>query len=167
MKILILNIGGTFNKVYNSINGNLEVIPNNNIIKNIFKKFMLYNKKPKIKGLIYKDSLFMDKTDRKQIVSFLQKTKYKKIILIHGTDTMHLSAKEISRHIDNKTIILTGAMKPYSIEPTEATANLMSAYGFIQNCKKGIYISMNGLILPYNQIIKDKTRGYFCGKSKM
>ena len=161
MKILILNIGGTFNKVYNLKKGVLELNKSNKIVKKILKKIFKKNVLPKVKGLIYKDSLFMNDSDREKIISFLKKTKYKKIIIIHGTDTIDKTADLIAKKINNKTILLTGAMKPYSIDKTEATGNLMAAYGFIQNCQKGVYISMNGLILPYNQIFKDKKNGYF------
>ena len=36
-KILVLNSGGTFNKVYNPLTGNLDVVKNNNAIEAIIK----------------------------------------------------------------------------------------------------------------------------------
>jgi len=36
-KIFILNTGGTFNKIYNPLNGKLEVAKNNDAIENILK----------------------------------------------------------------------------------------------------------------------------------
>jgi len=159
--IFILNVGGTFNKIYNLINGELEIKKNNNIVKTILKETFKLNKIPKIKGIIYKDSLFMNKADRKKIVSFLLKCEYKKIIIIHGTDTIDKSAKEIAKVIKDKVIVLTGAMEPYSINKTEATANLMMSYGFIQNAKKGVYICLNGVVDRYERIVKDRKKGYF------
>ena len=159
--ILILNIGGTFNKTYNLVNGKLEIKKNNNIINSIFKEVFKFNKPPKIKGMIYKDSLFMNSKDRKKIVTFLLKSDYKKIIIVHGTDTIDKSAKKIAKEIKNKIIVLTGAMKPYSINKTEATSNLMMSYGFIQNAKDGVYICLNGVVDKYNRIVKDRKKGYF------
>ena len=53
-------------------------------------------------------------------------------------------------------------MVPFSINQIEATANLMSAYGFIKNCEKNnIFICMHGLIKKYNKIKKNKTLGVF------
>ena len=88
-------------------------------------------------------------------------SKSKKIIVIHGTDTMHQSAKFISKFIKDKIVIFTGAMKPYEINPIEATSNLMLAIGFSQNAKEGIYISMHGIVKKYNKIKKDYKKGIF------
>ena len=159
--ILILNIGGTFNKVYNLVSGELEIKKNNNVIKAILRDTFKFNNLPKIKGMIYKDSLFMDDNDRRKIVSFLLKCEYKKIIIIHGTDTIDKSAKEIAKVIKDKVIVLTGAMEPYSINKTEATANLMMSYGFIQNAKNGVYICLNGVVDRYDKVVKDRKKGYF------
>ena len=57
--------------------------------------------------------------------------------------------------------IFTGAMKPYEINPIEATSNLMLAIGFSQNAKEGIYISMHGIVKKYNKIKKDYKKGIF------
>jgi L-asparaginase len=53
-------------------------------------------------------------------------------------------------------------MVPYSIDPTEATANLASAYGYM-NCvkKEGIYIAMNGVMDTYKRVKKDRIQGKF------
>ena len=53
-------------------------------------------------------------------------------------------------------------MVPYSIDPVEATANLCSAYGYLNALKhEGIYIAMNGAIGEYTQIKKDRIKGKF------
>ena len=160
--ITIFNTGGTFNKAYDELLGRLVVLNDNKIIKTILKNSFKSNPTPAIKGLIYKDSLDINKQDRKLLLKKIQKCKSKKIIIIHGTDTMNKTAKFLNKYIDNKVIIFVGAMKPFSIEPIEATANLMSAYGFLQTKNKtGVYISMNGLIEKYNKIKKNKTIGVF------
>ena len=61
-----------------------------------------------------------------------------------------------------KSILFTGAMVPFSIDPIEATANLASAIGFIHGVDRyGVYISMNGRIESYNNIKKNRTKGFF------
>ena len=74
---------------------------------------------------------------------------------------MKKSAKFIAKNIDDKKVIFTGAMKPYEIEKVEAVSNLMLGLGFLQNCKKGIYISMHGVVKRFNKIKKDYKRGVF------
>ncbi len=159
-QILILNIGGTFNKIYDEINGNLIVPKSNDVIDYILQIAKISN--IKVAGLIYKDSLAINKNDRQKLVDYIKISKYKKIIIVHGTDTMNKTALFLSKQITNKHIVITGAMKPFSINPIEATANLLSAVGFIKaNKKNNIYISMHGLIKEHTKIIKNRELGVF------
>lgn len=159
-KILVLNTGGTFNKVYNKFTGKLDIPTNNNIVSEIFKVSHISN--VKTDGIIYKDSLDITDKDREYIVQYIKLCGYRNIIIVHGTDTMNLTASYLAKYIKNKKIILTGAMVPFSINPVEAITNLMSAYGFLISCKKdNIYISMHGLIKKYNKIIKNRELGVF------
>jgi L-asparaginase len=158
-KILVINTGGTFNKVYNPLNGNLEIDKKGKALKKIQKA---WHNDFKIINLIAKDSLVMTKKDKALILKTIQESKMKKIIIIHGTDTMDKTAQFLNKAKLKKNIILTGAMIPYSINTIEATANFCSAYGYIENCKKnGVYISMNGKISNHKRVIKNKEKGYF------
>jgi len=158
-KILIINTGGTFNKVYNPLTGNLDIDPKDNALKSIAKhwltQFMVIN-------IIAKDSLDMTKEDRDEIYKTIVKYDGSKIIIVHGTDTMDKTASYLDTKNLKKFIILTGAMQPYSIDPIEATANFASAYGYINAVKKrGVYIAMNGVTGDYKKVIKNKEKGYF------
>lgn len=159
-KIMIINTGGTFGKVYDEITGKLIIKKNNKHIKQIVNISKIYD--IEIDGIIYKDSLDITLDDRKMLVKYIKESKAKKIIIIHGTDTMNQTALFVAKQIKNKTIVFTGAMKPFSIEPIEATSNLMSAYGFLQNYpKNNIYICMHGLIKKHTKIRKNKQLGIF------
>lgn len=159
-KILILNTGGTFNKVYNPLAATLDVAQNNKIIKNIIELSKIKN--IKIEGILFKDSLEITTKNRETLAKYIKNSEFKKIIIVHGTDTIDQTAKYLDQYIKDKTIILTAAMKPYSIEKVEATANLMIAYGnILQKTKKGIFISMHGMVKKYNKIKKNRTLGIF------
>lgn len=161
-KIKIINTGGTFNKRYNSFNGNLDVPSDNKAIKKILKEVLRTDKLPSIEGVIYKDSLEINKEDRQILVDKILEIKEEKILIIHGTDTMEKTAKFLSKFVQNKQIILTGAMIPFSINSIEAVGNLMQGYGFLQgNNINGIYISMNGYVREYTNITKNKQLGRF------
>jgi len=161
--IEIINTGGTFNKRYNPLNGELEV-PNDFIaIKEILKK-SLFQKEYKITQIISKDSLEFTKEDRKLLVKTIQNSKADKIIIVHGTDTMTKSAKFIDKFINNKIIVFTGAMKPYEIEKVEAVSNFMMGIGFLENANNGVYISMHGIIKKYDKIQKNYKKGIFYEK---
>ena len=158
-KILIINTGGTFNKIYNPLTGNLDIDSEGSAINSIADAWL---RKLKIKNIIGKDSLEMTNEDREFIVRTIKKSKINNIIIVHGTDTMDKTAKYLATTNLKKKIILTGAMVPYSINPIEATSNLCSAYGYLQaNNKIGVYISMNGVIKDHKRVIKNKEKGYF------
>jgi L-asparaginase len=158
-KILIISTGGTFNKIYDSMKGDLIIDETSHSLKEIALKwqydFELLN-------IIGKDSLAMTNQDRLELLSIVTQTEYDHIIIIHGTDTMHITAEYLADVEIEKKIILTGAMVPYSIDPVEATANFSSAWGYMQLLKEdGIYIAMNGLFGSYDQIKKERTKGKF------
>ena len=158
-KILIINTGGTFNKVYNPLTGSLDIELTGRAIKSIAKAWLT---KFKILNIIGKDSLDMTDEDRELIIKKIQKVKEKNIIIVHGTDTMDKTAKYLDKANLNKKIILTGSMLPYSINPIESVSNLCSSYGYLQVLKeKGIFISMNGVIKGYKRVVKNKEKGYF------
>ncbi len=158
--ILIINTGGTFNKVYDEISGELITPKSSKNLKQLIKK--VFKSNVEIKGMIYKDSLEFSKEDRKELAKTIKKSKYKKAIVIHGTDTMSISAKYISKRIKNKQIVFTGAMIPISIDESEGVANLSMALGFLNgDNKNNIYISMHGKVKKYKKISKNKKLGIF------
>jgi len=158
-KILIINTGGTFNKIYNPLTGNLDIEPTGKAIEDIAKNALTQFK---VKNIIGKDSLDMTDDDRELIVNAIKKTEREHIIIVHGTDTIDKTAQFIAKEKINKKIILTGAMVPYSVNPIESTFNFASAFGYLQIIQKGgVYISMNGIIKDYKRVVKNKEKGYF------
>ena len=158
--ILILNTGGTFNKVYHQISGKLIVPKNNHALENIIKSSKIDYLD--IQGLLFKDSLEITKQDRKILATDILNSQYDKIIIIHGTDKMNKTAKYLFKYCKNKIIIFTGSMVPFSVNKIEATSNLMQAIAYMQNKRKnGIYISMHGHIQKHNKIYKNKEKGIF------
>lgn len=154
--IVIINTGGTFSKTYNANKSSLEIKDNNKFINRILNSLYKSNKKPKVHGIIYKDSLDINKKNRIELKNLIQTYKEEKIIIIHGTDTMNKTAKFLNKKIKNKTIVFVGSMIPYSINKIEALATLSMALGFMNNTNnKDIYICMNGLIKKHTQIKKN------------
>jgi L-asparaginase len=78
---------------------------------------------------------------------------------------MHITAEYLADADLDKRIVLTGAMVPYAIDPVEATANLASAFGYLQKLDEdGIYIAMNGVFGPAETIEKEREVGKFIYK---
>lgn len=157
--IQILITGGTFDKSYNHISGDL-----------FFEKThipeMLERSKCRlnvdVKTLMMIDSLEMTQKDIEKIIDECKETKSSRIVITHGTDTMVNTAKKIAEKIKNKTIVLTGAMIPYAFgSSSDGFFNLGSALSFVQTLKNGVYIAINGQYFDYDKVKKNKLKGYF------
>ena len=161
-KLHIINTGGTFSKVYAPIKGILEVPTSNDAVKSILHNVYKSNTFFDLTGIIYKDSLDINNKDRKILADEIKNSTSKRIIIIHGTDTMNKTASYLAKRIKNKKIVIVGAMQPFSYEPVESTASLMMAIGFLNaKVKNNIYICMNGLISKHNKIQKNYEKGVF------
>ena len=159
-KILILNTGGTFNKRYNPLKGELEVPKDSLALDGILR--YCNNTSYELLNIIHKDSLEMTEEDRELIVKTIQSSSCRKVLIVHGTDTMDVTATFLALHIKDKIITLTGAMVPFSIDTVEATCNFMMALGDVmRNEEKGVYIAMHGIVAPHASIYKNREKGIF------
>jgi len=156
--MLIINTGGTFNKRYDPIKGELFVPADNQAVKSILESFVIGIS---LQGVIYKDSLEMDVQDRILLGKTIAVSDAKTVIVIHGTDTMDLSAEYVDTLALDKTIVFTGAMVPFSIDPVEAAANLSMAIGYAQKADRGVHIVMQGVMGSFKQVKKNKSAGKF------
>lgn len=158
--IICINTGGTFNKYYNPSNGLLEVDKTSHAIQDITKKWLCESN---VVDIIGKDSLEFDDNDRILLLETIRsQSSSAKIIVIHGTDTLHQSAEVLAKAALPQTIVFTGAMVPFSIDPIEAAANFASAAGYISSLENaGVYIAMNGCFGNYKNVIKDRINNKF------
>jgi L-asparaginase len=158
MTIKILVTGGTFDKEYNPLNGQLYF--NGTHVPEMLRlgRSRLH---AHIKRVMMIDSLSMTETDRKKILDECQRSIEDKILITHGTDTMAETAKLLGQHIKDKTIILTGAMIPYAFGSSDGLFNLGSALAFLQTLPQGVYISMNGKYFHWDNVRKNKEIGLF------
>jgi len=158
MAIRIFITGGTFDKEYNELSGQLY-------FKDSHLPEMLElgrNLVPiEVRTLMMVDSLEMTDDDRKLIAQHCSKSPENKIIITHGTDTMSDTAKVISNIVENKTIVLTGAMVPYKFGSSDGLFNLGSAMAFVQTLPNGVYVAMNGRYFDANNVRKNKETGEF------
>ena len=159
MSITVFVTGGTFDKEYNEISG--ELYFKDTHIREILELGRA-QLEVKIKKLMLVDSLNMTEQDRAKTLKHCINEKTKHILITHGTDTMVNTAEKIAEKIKNKTIVLTGAMIPYAFgSSSDGFFNLGSALSFVQNLENGIYIAINGQCFDYDKVEKNKLRGYF------
>ena len=158
-RIQIFVTGGTFDKDYNYITGQLYFKDTH--LHEMFKRGRC-TLDIDIKTLMMVDSLEMNEADRDIIIHNCKKSDYDKIIITHGTDTIVKTATAIAAHSIEKTIILTGAMIPYAFgTSSDGFFNLGSALAFVQTLPHGVYVSMNGKYFPWDKVVKNKKTGYF------
>jgi L-asparaginase len=158
MRIAVFVTGGTFDKEYNELNGEL-------FFKHTHVKDMLAIGRSlvptRVETLMMIDSLVMTDADRERIARKCAKAKERHIVITHGTDTMEQTARFLAARIANKTIVLTGAMVPYKFGSSDGLFNLGSAIAYAQVLPPGVYVAMNGRCFPWNNVRKNKKAGYF------
>jgi L-asparaginase len=99
--------------------------------------------------------------DRELILEKCINCEEKYILITHGTDTMCETAKLLGESSIDKTIVLFGSMVPYVVNGSDAFFNFGCALGSVQLLKAGVYIAMNGRILPWNDVEKNRSLGIF------
>ena len=160
MNVKILVTGGTFDKEYNELNGQL-------FFKDTHLPEMLRlgrcSVEVEIETLLMMDSLEMTDDHRELILSRCRSTPENQIIITHGTDTMTDTAKYLSGKLPDKTIVLTGAMVPYKFGSSDGLFNLGSALSFVQTLPKGVYVAMNGKYFASDRVRKNRETGMFEG----
>lgn len=158
-QIQVFVTGGTFDKEYNFITG--ELYFKDTHLSDMFVRGRC-TLDIDIKTLMMVDSLEMTDADREIIVHNCKNCKSNNVIITHGTDTMVDTAAYIAKNNVEKTIVITGAMIPYAFgNSSDGFFNLGSALAFVQALPVGIYIVMNGRYFEWDAVKKNRTTGYF------
>jgi L-asparaginase len=156
--ICIFVTGGTFDKTYDEIRGQLS-------FGDTHLPEMLRLGRSRvdvsIKTLMMIDSLEMTDEDRQTIVRACAGCSQSRIVITHGTDTMVDTAAAIARGVSGKTIVLTGAMVPYAFGSSDGLFNLGSALSFAEVLPEGVYIAMNGQHFRWDTVRKNRNTGVF------
>ena len=107
------------------------------------------------------DSREITDEDRETIARNCVKAKEERILVTHGTDTMVDTARVIAGQVKDKTIVLTGAMVPYTFGSSDGLFNLGSALAFVQTLPHGVYVVMNGRHFSWDNVRKNIKTGEF------
>ena len=167
--VIVFTTGGTIEKTYDEFEGSLS--NRDSIIKNkILSKIRLPYNQVDTRGILALDSLHMREKDREKILKEVQAVlpEKKPVIILHGTDTMEITARYLWSHMDLKKlenpIILTGAMRPVELQDSDATQNFVEAMMAAYLVSPGIYISFHGRLFEAPHVIKDRETGTFAFK---
>jgi L-asparaginase len=156
--IRIFVTGGTFDKTYDEIKGQLSFGDTH-----LPEMLRLGRSRADVavRTLMMIDSLQMTDADRELIVRNCQQCAETCIVITHGTDTMVETAAVLAEGVPGKTIVLTGAMIPYAFGSSDGLFNLGSALSFVQVLPPGVYVAMNGTHFPWNHVRKNRSGGFF------
>jgi L-asparaginase len=158
MAIRVFVTGGTFDKEYNELNGEL-------FFKDTHLPEMLRLGRSRVpvemQVLMMIDSLQMTEADRQHVSGQCNNASEQQIIITHGTDTMVQTAAVLAGEVTKKTVVLTGAMVPYKFGSSDGLFNLGSAIAFVQVLPPGVYVVMNGRCFNWNNVRKNKATGEF------
>lgn len=161
--IRIFVTGGTFDKEYNELTGEL-----------FFKKTHLDDMlrlgrcqlQVSVQTLLMIDSLQMTDVQRRMILNRCVRARERRIVITHGTDSMQDTAAVLGQGVDGKgvagkTIVLTGAMVPYTFGSSDGIFNLGTALAFVQTLGPGVYVAMNGKCFIWHSVRKNRKLGIF------
>jgi L-asparaginase len=161
-RIRIFITGGTFDKAYNELTGDLY-FEDSHLPEML--KLGRCRLDLEIRTLMMIDSLQMTEDDRQIVLDQCSKVPESRILITHGTDTMVRTAEVLAHGIADKTpaktIVLTGAMIPYKFGSSDGLFNLGSALAFAQTLPPGVYVAMNGRHFAWNRVRKNRKTGVF------
>ncbi len=158
MQVRVLITGGTFDKHYDALQGELTFQDTHlpKILENVRCTLPV---ELEINQLI--DSLEMVMENRMKILDSCRKAPENRIVVTHGTDTMAETARVLGTAKMEKTVVITGAMIPYTVVGSDALFNLGAALSAVQVLEPGVYIAMNGRIFDWDNVQKNRQRGVF------
>lgn len=120
---------------------------------------------PVVQLLMLKDSLYFDDADRAAIAAAVMAAPEPAIVITHGTGTMGETARfldaQASGKAAGKTVVLTGAMRPFSLYASDGEFNLGGAVVAAQLLAPGIWGVMNGRVFPAASLDKNVEQGRF------
>ena len=176
-RLRVLACGGTFDKRYNPISGQLEFMASQ--LPDIVARARI-TLPIVVETVMLIDSLDMKAADRERVLAACRTAPEASLVIVHGTDTMPDTARVLGPHFgarfgphcadpsktggthdSSKTIVLTGAMVPYAITRSDALFNLGFACACAQTLAPGVWIAMNGRVFAWDAVRKNREEGVF------
>jgi len=157
--IRLLVTGGTIDKVYHATEGRLGF--ERTQVLEMLRQARVPLPDSAVQTVLLKDSLELVDSDREIIAVACLASEEKRLVITHGTDTMVLTAQYLAGGVAGRTVVLTGAMVPFSVNHSDAMFNFGFALAAAQLLPAGIYVAMNGCVFPWNRVEKNRTTGQF------
>ncbi len=158
MSLRIITTGGTFDKQYDPLSG--QLVFGHSVLPDLIARARLAEP-PAFEALMAIDSLDMDDSHRQRVLQACERSPQDRIVIVHGTDTMRETAELLGRASLGKTIVLTGAMVPCRVDGSDAAFNLGFACAAAHLASTGVWIAMQGVLFPWDDVRKNRAAGRF------
>jgi L-asparaginase len=158
-EIRLLVTGGTIDKSYCPVAGALSFSRTHLLA--MLQQARVELPEARVQTLLLKDSLDLTEPEREVICAAAAVAVEPRLIITHGTDTMVATAAQLAARQLPKTVVLVGAMVPYTFSNSDGLFNLGLAFGAAQLLPAGVYLAMNGRIFPWHSVRKNKEQGVF------
>ena len=157
MKIKFLTTGGTFDKIYYDHKSEFHI--GDPMVKPILEEANV-TFDFEVESILKKDSIDLDDSDRETIRLKVQRDPCDRTVITHGTDGRIKTAMCLLG-IENKTIVITGAMQPARMRYSDSAYNIGVATNAVQLLEPGVYLAMNGQIFDPRSTIKNVAMSRF------
>jgi L-asparaginase len=155
--LTIVTTGGTIDKIYFDAKSDYQIgAPQIGDILTQLGVAFAFDVVP----LLRKDSLDMDDADRRLVRDTIAAQPHRHILVTHGTDSMVETAR-LLQGIEDKVIVLTGALNPARFQGSDAVFNIGCAVGAVQTLPDGVWIAMNGRVWNPQQVRKNRDANRF------
>ncbi|MGV6802116.1 MAG: asparaginase [bacterium] len=158
--VRIIVTGGTIDKVHDPHGEVLTFATDGSTrIPEILQSSRCYY--PVVSQLLQIDSEEMRAEHREMIAMAVTAADEDAIVVTHGTSTMAKTALYLQQKNIGKTIILTGAMRPFSLSKSDGPFNLGAALIAAQLLPIGVFGVMNGRVFEADRLKKNIQQGRF------
>jgi len=156
-KLLIITTGGTIDKIYFDDKSDYQVgEPQISQILHAMNVAFDFE----VSALMRKDSLHITQADRDLIRAAVAASDTRHVLITHGTDSM-IETAEVLQGLNDRTIVLTGALNPARFRDSDAIFNIGCALGAVQSLEPGVYIAMNGKVWNPEEVRKNRRANRF------
>ncbi len=157
--IRVLITGGTIDKVYHAAEGRLGF--ERTQVLEMLRQGRVPVPEECVQTVLLKDSLDMVDADRAALAAACLAAPEERLLITHGTDTMVQTAQHLAQGVPGRTIVLTGAMVPFSVSQSDAMLNFGFALAAVRLLPAGVYVAMNGSVFPWSAVQKNRAAGWF------
>ena len=102
-----------------------------------------------------KDSLDITDKDRATISAHIEASEHSHLTITHGTDTMSETAAAL-RGVENKKVMLTGALTPARFRTTDAIFNIGMEVGALRTAIVDVNIARSGQVFEAGKVRKNR-----------